>query len=194
MRLELINTIISLMGIVIGTFVAYHVYNLSKQQTFRERFARREKIQKQVEDLLYKIRNGINSKVELINIAKYDDYYPLNNEKNRHGYTYLGAELKGYHFAGVEFFSEIITAYKIEDGKFSKKQTGNQKAVNVFVAGVIPYEWIESVDLRGDDTSYRPQFYTHFKGKDKYPYKTLRYYIKKACGTDDFIEVGVSIS
>jgi hypothetical protein len=191
MCLELINTIISALGIILGVFVAYHVYALSKQQTFRERFARREAIQKQVEELLYKIRNGNTSKVELINVAKYDKHYPLNNEKSHRGYTYLGAELKGYHFAGVEFFCEIISAYKKEDGKFSKKQIGNQGATNVFVTGVVPYEWIESVDLRGDDTSYRPQFYTHFKGKDNYPYKTIRHYTKKEDGSDGFIEVSL---
>lgn len=189
MSIELANIIISIVGIGLGTFVAYHVYSLSKQQSFRERFTRRESIQKQVEELLYKIRNGINSKVELINVAKYDTHYPANNEKNRHGYTYLGAELKGYHFAGVEFFCEVIEAYKIESNNFSKKRiSADQTSTNILMAGVIPYEWIESVDLRGDDTSYRPQFYTHFKGKQKAPYKTFRYYLRDS---DIFTEVNL---
>lgn len=192
LTLEKINTLISVAGICIGVFVAYHVQSLSRQQTFRERFARREAIQKQIEDLLYKIRNGINSKVELLNVAKYDTHYPANNEKNRHGYTYIGAELKGYHFAGVEFFCGNISAYQLDDNRFSRKQsTPNQESKTILGTGVVPYDWIESVDIRGDDTSYRPQFYVHFKGKDKYPYKTTYYYVKDPAGLDGLREVSL---
>lgn len=190
MCIELINTFISIVGIGLGTFVAYHVYSLSKQQTFRERFTRRESIQKQLDEQIYKIRNGISSKVEIINIAKYDTHYPADNTENHHGYTYLGAELKSYHFAGVEFFCEIISAYKINDTTYSKKPTGDEAtSTNIFMTGVIPYEWIESVDLRGDDTSYRPQFYTHYLGLKKSPYKNFRYYVKHPDKTNDFLEI-----
>lgn len=101
MSLELTNTLLSVFGIIIGVFVAYHVHSLSRQQTFGERFTRRESIQKQVEELIYKIRNGISSKVELLNIAKYDTHYPANNDENRHGYTYLGTNLRGIILQGV---------------------------------------------------------------------------------------------
>ena len=191
MCLELINTILSVLGIVLGTFVAYHVYSLSQQKTFGERFARRESIQKQVEDLLYKTRNGTSSKVVLINIAKYDTHYPSKNDRNKHGYTYLSAELKSYYFGGVEFFCEVITGYMLKGDNFSKKATTvGQEPVNIFVSGVIPYEWVESIDLRGDDTSYRPQFYVHFKGKNKSPYKNFYYYIKDAAGFTELKLVG----
>ncbi len=190
MSIEIINTIISVVGIIIGTFVAYHVYSLSKQQSFRERFTRREAIQKIVDELVYKVRNGISSKVELINIKKYDSHYPTINTENRHGYTYLGAEIKGYHFAGVEFFCEVISAYRTGETSFSKKPSGSNKtSSNILMAGVVPFEWIESIDQRGDDTSYRPQFYTYFKGKGKSPYRSFRYYIKDPEQKNDFIEV-----
>lgn len=190
MSIEIINTIISVVGILLGTIVAYHVQNLSKQLSFRERFTRREAIQKIVDELVCKVRNGINSKVEIINIKKYDTHYPASNTQNRHGYTYLGAEIKGYHFAGVEFFCEVISAYRTSDSTFSKKPSDNINiSSNILVAGVIPFEWIESIDKRGDDTSYRPQFYTYFNGKDKSPYKSFRYYIKHPEQQNDFTEV-----
>ena len=47
---------------------------------------------------------------------------------------------------------------------------------NALEAGVIPYEWIEYVDARGDEFSYRPQFFTQFNGADKSPYKYSTYY------------------
>ncbi len=49
---------------------------------------------------------------------------------------------------------------------------------NTLEAGVIPYEWIEYVDGRGDEFSYRPQFFTRFEGVDKSPYRYLAYYIE----------------
>ncbi len=49
---------------------------------------------------------------------------------------------------------------------------------NVFEAGIIPYEWIEYVDPRGDEFSYRPQFFTRFNGEDKSPYSYLVYYVE----------------
>ena len=190
MSIETINIIISVAGIGLGTFVAYHVYSLSQQQTFKDRFSRREAIQKIIDELLYKVRNGISSKIELINIKKYDSHYPTSNTKNKHGYTYLGAEIKGYHFAGVEFFCEVISAYPKDDTSFTRKPSSDKSTTsNIFMAGVIPYEWIESIDQRGDDTSYRPQFYTYFRGKDKSPYKSFMYYINDPEQANSYREV-----
>jgi len=186
MLIDWISIGIGVIGIFVGVFVAYHVHRLSKQKTFAERFQRRESIQKKVEDLLYKIRNGGNSKVELINVSKYDKHYPHNNKQSRKGYTYIGAELKGYHYGGVEFFCEVIEGYSLKNDHFSsQKLSPEHKQVNLFAAGTIPYEWIESIDVNGDDTTNRPQFYTHFSGIKKYPYKQLRYYVK-----DDSIHSG----
>ena len=188
MSLEQINTIIGAFAIFIGGFIAYHVYFLSRRLSFGERFHKRQPIQKLIEDLLYKIRNGANSKVELINIKKYDSHYPHDNTKNRHGYTYIGAELKAYHFAGVEFFCKNIGGYRINDGHFSSKPVEGQKSEVIFMTGVIPYEWIQSIDLRGDDTSNRPQIYLYFRGYDKSPYKKFYYYIKDS-GNSGFTEI-----
>jgi len=181
---------ISAVGIFVGVFVAYHVHKLSKQKSFAERFQRRESIQKKVEGMLYKIRNAGNNKVELINVAKYDKDYPHNNKEGRKGYTYMGAELKGYHFSGVEFICEIIEGYLLQDGQFgSKKLSPEHEKRNLIVAGTIPYEWIESIDENGDDTTTRPQFYVHFLGIKKYPYAKLRYYLKDDSTHDGFKEV-----
>lgn len=187
---ELIDTIINLLGIIIGVIVALYVHKLSQQQKFNERFAKRQLIQKQIDDLLYRIRNGGSSKVELINLAKYDTHYPTINNKTRHGCTYLGAELKNYYYLGVEFFCGIITAYELSENKYSRKQLSkDQKEINLHMTGIVPYEWIESIDLRGDDTTTRPQFYSHFNGKKKSPYSSISYYRNVPESLVGFIEV-----
>ncbi len=173
-----LQNVVGIIGIVVGGFIAYHVYFLSKRLDLKDRLTHRDNVRKRVEPILAEIRKGINSKVELINVRKYLKYYPETNERNRHGYTYLGAELKALKFDGVEFFCAVREVYKDSEGKLSL-QGGNglvQENYNVLEAGVIPYEWIEYVDVRGDEYSYRPQFFTQFNGKEKFPYKYLVYY------------------
>ncbi|MBD3272835.1 hypothetical protein GF385_00590 [Candidatus Dependentiae bacterium] len=174
----LLENIIGIVGILVGGFIAYHVYFLSKKINLKDRLNHKENISKKVETILDKIRSGGNSKVELINIKKYVKNYPHNNEENRYGYTYLGAELKSLRFDGVEFFCEVKEVCKKEDNNLALKESKNSKRekYNVFVAGLIPYEWIEYVDIQGDEFSYRPQFFSNFKGKEKSPYKYLTYY------------------
>ncbi len=62
------------------------------------------------------------------------------------------------------------------------------KNIKVFEVGVVPYEWIDYVDLRGDEHGYKPLFFCRFKGKRYwkmspkrllpfgYPYKEILYY------------------
>jgi hypothetical protein len=102
------------------------------------------------------------------------------NDRDRHGSAYLGAELKALRFDGVEFFCEVVALYQESGGALTLKESpsATRLAANAFVVGVVPYEWIEFVEAQGDEFSYRPQFFTQFKGPEKSPYKYLRYYRK----------------
>jgi hypothetical protein len=175
----ILDNLIGIISIVVGSFIAYHVYFLSKKFDLKDKLSHKDAIRKIVEPILQKISSGRNSKCELVNVKKYLSYYPHNNEENRHGYTYFGGELKALRFDGVEFFSTVKELYKTPNQDFSLKKEGNEKLdFNVFEVGVIPYEWIEYVDPRGDEFSYRPQFFAQFKGLHKTPYKYLNYYIE----------------
>lgn len=118
--------------------------------------------------------------MELINVKKYFGHYPNTNEQNKDGYTYLGAELKGLRFDGIEFFCAIREVYKNLEGELFL-QGGNgmvQQKQNIFEVGIVPYEWIEYVDAQGDEFSYKPQFFTKFNGAENSPYEYLVYYIE----------------
>ncbi len=176
----LLQNIVGITGIVVGSFIAYHVYFLSKKLDLKDRLTHRDNIRKQVEPILARINTGISSKVELVNVQKYLSHYPETNECNRDGYTYLGAELKALKFDGVEFFCSVRELYKDSKGNLSL-QAGEgliQENYNAFEVGLIPYEWIEHIDTQGDEYSYRPQFFTKFNGIEKFPYKYLSYYKK----------------
>jgi len=173
-----LQNIVGIIGIVVGGFIAYHVYFLSKKLEVKDRLTHKDEIRKRVEPILEQVRKGISRKSEIVNVRKYFSHYPKTNERDRHGYTYLGAELKALRFDGIEFFCGIREIYKNYEGKLTieKIKGAVKENYNVFEVGVIPYEWIEYVDVGGDEFSYRPQFFTQFNGKNKYPYKYLVYY------------------
>lgn len=175
----LLDNIIGILGIIVGGFVGYHVYFLSKKLEAKDKLTHKDAIRKNVEPLLRRIRyDGISSKIELVNIKKYFSHYPKTNKLNKDGYTYLGAELKALRFDGIEFFCAVREVYKNSNGILSlkKEKDSVQQDYNVFEVGVIPYDWIEYVDVGGDEFSYRPQFFTKFNGIKKFPYKYLVYY------------------
>lgn len=176
----LLDNVIGIIGIIVGGFIAYHVYFLSQRLNLKDKLMHKDDVRKRIEPLLTRISKGGGSKSELINVKKYLKHYPHNNDLNKDGYTYLGAELKALQFDGVEFFCGVRELYRKPDGSYTlKKEDGAvRESENTLEAGLIPYEWIEYVDGRGDEFSYRPQFFTQFNGTDKSPYKYLTYYVK----------------
>ena len=171
---------VGLLGIGVGGFIGYHVYYLSKRIDLRGKLEHKSYVSQQVEPLLAAMARGNARKIELVNARRYPKHYLGQNEQNRHGYAYLGAELKALRFDGVEFFCEIVGLYQEHDGHLTltESPSATRLTSSAFVVGVVPYEWIEFVEPRGDEFSYRPQFFTQFKGLEKSPYKYLRYYKK----------------
>lgn len=180
MTYGLLNNAIGIIGIVVGGFIAYNVYFLSQRLNLKDRLSHKDGIIKRVEPLLQAINKGRSNAVELINVKRYLKDYPQNNELNRHGYTYTKGELKALRFDGAELFCGVRELYKRPDGSFTLKAEDGaiRENHNTLEAGVIPYEWIEYVDIRGDEFSYRPQFFVRYKGLEKSPYKYLSYYVQ----------------
>jgi hypothetical protein len=171
--------LIEIIGILLGLFIAYHVHYLSKRTTLRDRLSHRDAIRAAVAPLLSRVRHG-TSKVELVNAKNYLSHYP-DNAKTPAGYTFLGAEFKSLRFDGVEFFCAVKESYRTPTGDRSLSNVhGSTPEENVLEVGVIPYEWMEYVDIGGDGFSGRSQFFTHFKGQDKSPYKYHTYYVRRS--------------
>ena len=76
--------------------------------------------------------------------------------------------MKTARFDGIEFFCGIKEVFKTPDSNLTfNNQNGEttHEKIKVFEVGLIPYEWIEYVDLRGDEHGFIPLFFCHFKGK-----------------------------
>jgi hypothetical protein len=174
----LASNIVGIIGIGVSGVIAYHVYFLSKRLGLRDRLKHKSQIVAMVEPLLHEMAKGRRRRVELINAKIYPKGYLGENKETRHGYPYLGAELKASRFDGLEFFCEVVAVYRKPSGEVTIKASPDAERLekNAFAVGVVPYEWIEFVDAQGDEFSYRPQFFTYFKGKAKSPYRYIRYY------------------
>lgn len=181
-----------IVGILISIFIAYHISFLSSRISNRNRLEHKEKIKETVETLLAKIhREGLRSKVYLVNINRYFKDYPGNQEKLSSGYSHIRGEVKATRYNGVEFFSSgPEQAYFSAKGTLTLRKQENEKAFLVYPVGLVPYEWIEYVDPSGDEYGWVPLFHCKFKGRIYwrnwwrklipfgYPYKEIIYYKK----------------
>ncbi|MFA5446433.1 MAG: hypothetical protein WCX24_00670 [Candidatus Paceibacterota bacterium] len=192
---------------VISTFVqvviALLIFFLTKQLSSRARLERRERI-KQIVDKL-----KLGQEVYLVNVKRYFQDYPSNNEKIVSGFSHIKAEIKTSRFNGIEFFCGIKELYRKADGilTFNENSKGTaREIIKVFEVGIIPYEWIEYVDLQGDEHGFVPLFFCHFKGgrywKNSlkrflpfgYPYKEIVYYRESSVYREGNDPVGMKFS
>ncbi len=185
----LMSHALDIFGILLGSFIAYHIFFLSKKLSNQARLTHKDSIKEKAHDLLAKIvRNGIRRNVYLLNINRYFKDYPSNEEKLGSGYSYIKGEIKSTRYNGIEFFCEMPKqAYYTKGGEVTLKET-DQEAFLIYPVGLIPYEWIDYIDLEGDEYEGTPLFYCKFKGRIYwkswwrqlipfgYPYKTLLYY------------------
>lgn len=149
----------------------------------------KEQIKQKTDELLSDIhRRKLDGDAYLVNINRYFRDYPSNQEKRFTGYSRIKAEIKATRFDGVEFFAAMpVGIYRKPSGQLSFSSQGNELLFTAFPVGVVPYEWIEHIDLEGDEYAYLPLFYCHFKARTNwklwkrllffgYPYRRLDYY------------------
>lgn len=176
-----LENVIGILGILVGGFIGYHVYFLSRKINLSDRLTKKENIRKEVIPILSRIAPGETKDIEIVNVKKYLKYYPFSNKLTRHGYTYLRAEIKDLVFNGLEVFCGVEELYKNNNDEFSlKEKVGFKKENNnALKVGLIPFEWIDFIDSSGDEFSNKPQFFIKFKGKKNLPYKYYSFYINK---------------
>lgn len=178
-----------ILSLVLQSFIAYHVFYLSKRLTNKAKLKHKENIKNKADKIIYEIHTKkLRSKVYLVNIDRYFKDYPANKEKKFSGYSHIEAEIKSTRFDGIEFFAEMPREiYRRSDGKLSFKNKNYKDEGIVFPVGLVPYEWIEYIDEDGDEYAYLPLIYCHYRGRIYwkfikkflffgYPYKRLSYY------------------
>ncbi len=175
--------------LMVQIFIAYHVFFLTRKLSNRARLEHKEKISQHVEAMLAEIHNKqLEGKVNILNVSRYFKDYPSGRETFR-GYSGISGYMKSLRFDGIEFLlGEIREVYQRADGELSFKGQKEAMVFNVYAVGIVPYEWIEHIDARGDEYGYLPLFFVHFRGRRYwkkswkrflpfgYPYRRIVYY------------------
>src|SRR3989344_4031137 len=140
-------------GLIVQGFIAYHIFALTKRLSNKAKLEHKYSIKQQADEHLQRIHSKkLNSEVYLVNMDRYFKDYPSNEEKRFAGYSHIRAEIKGTRFDGIEFFEgPPVDVYKNKDGKLRLKGTPKEKVLKAFPVGLVPYEWIEHIDIRGDE-------------------------------------------
>ena len=172
-------------GLILQVVIAYHVFYLSKRLSDKAKLEHKDKIKQKSEEL----KPG--REIYLVNIKRYFKDYPSNQEKLFSGYSHIKAEMKATRFDGIELFCGIKEVYRKSDGVLtlnSEQENLTQEKFKVFEVGIIPYEWIKYIDLRGDEHGFVPLFFCYFHGRRYwkmslerflpfgYPFKEIVYY------------------
>lgn len=170
--MEILSIIIGIIGVVISSIIAYHIYYLLKRMTFKDKWQHRKNIESKVRQLQSEIwYENRRNRVYLVDINTYG-YYPGSSPNGR--LSHLVGGMKGCYLGGViiERNQQIL---------FNDENENIQKAVKF---GIIPYDWIIDIDMDGDSANSSPLIYCYFKNnkgqKDeaiKYtPFKSYEYY------------------
>jgi hypothetical protein len=192
------DNILGVVGILISSFIAYHIFSLSKRISNRERLEHKEQIKEKADGLIAKIiREKLRRKVYLVNINRYFKDYPSNEEKLLSGYSHIRAEIKATRFNGIEFFAGMpVQIYQKQNGRLSLKGYDEEKVFIAFPVGLVPYEWIEYIDPDGDEYDYSPLVYCKFNSRIYwkpwrrflslgYPHEKIYYYKKSNVYNED---------
>lgn len=179
--------------LVAGILVPFAIYWLSRKKTDRQLLQHRESIQRKLDEFAGHIRNDrYASEVRLIDTKQYRKHYPT-GAPGKTKVVDLRAEFKTCYSDGVEFFSDMPQgAVESENGKI-KLVRGTEHEFVVSPVGKVPYEWVDFVELEGDEYHNFPLIYCRFKGKGKLkgtPYNELKYYFREE-GSDYLQEVEV---
>lgn len=168
--MEITNLIVAIISIFISGFISYHVLKLSKSLSFSDKRKFEKAIKNYVDELNSEIhyKKRRNAKTIIIDVDMYDKYYPENwNKFGRH--SHFAGEIKGYGFKGVEIIVALVGVKKLNGRDYEiDNESHTDKAVKV---GIIPYEWIEYMDLNGDAFNTSPLIYCKFRNKSKWQFK-----------------------
>ncbi len=190
-------------GLLIQIVIAYHVYFLSNRLTNKAKLRHKRDILNKCQSLLSTINTQEQAvEVHLVNSRRYYKDYP-SNDLTLFGYSHIKAELKSARFDGLEFFASLPeNIYRRKDGKLTTHKGNNQPHCEAFPVGLVPYDWIDHINIYGDEYGFVPQIFCSFKGSiywknnlfnkilKGYPYSKIMYYIESDVfhsGNDPFI-------
>lgn len=155
--------------------VTIAIFFLGRRLSFRQQRERVRELEAKAWEVLGPIRTqGLNSKIIVMNVARYKRGYDGNNQMTWRGCAYSGPELIEIVHGGVEVVIRGTESYYDASGRRTLTQT-NKPAPTVIESGHIPWKWIEDIALEGDEFDGSPIFFVRHRAPGRGPYDYITY-------------------
>jgi len=177
------SLVVSILTFLLGTVVSVVLYRLGRRLDFRSRMRRAEELRGRVGDVFAKQRGEL-PEVLIVNAKRYEKDYDGGNNANRYGFIMTKGEMLGARHNGVEFITRerdsVLETWIDRRGRRTLRQPRNEaqgwtRASNVMKVGLVPWEYIEHINLAGDDYHAGVIFYVKYKGPGKSPYRSYTF-------------------
>lgn len=169
----------SILTFAMGTAVSIVLYRLGRTLDFRSRMRRADELASTLNTLFAEVQTELHD-VIVINAKRYERDYDGGNDANRHGYVMTKGELLGPRHNGVELICRVVETWTDRAGKRTARKPRRlvgawTKSENVYEVGLVPWEYIEHINLHGDEYRNEVLIYAQFRGPGKSPYRSYRY-------------------
>lgn len=168
---------VSIATLFVGSVVSVVLYALGRRLDLRSRLRRWDDLRATINSLLIERRNELHD-VILVNSMRYEKDYDGGNNTNRHGSIMSKGELLGPRHNGVELICGVRDTWVTANGARVLGNSGAKgltRAVNVYVVGFVPFEYVEHINLYGDEYRSEVIFYVRYGGPGKSPYSSYSY-------------------
>jgi hypothetical protein len=168
--LDLVGVAIALASLV----VTVAIFELGRRLSFAQVRARVESLEKKAWEVMTPIRTeGLNSKIIVMNVERYQRGYDGSNEVTWRGLAYEGHEIIEIVHGGVEVLTgRGVIFWRDSTGRPTRKRNKGPEGEALEV-GHIPWEWIQDIRPRGDEFDGSPIFFVQFRGPGRVPFNYM---------------------
>lgn len=155
--------------------VTVAIFLLGRRLSFRQQRERVRELEAKAWEVLGPIRTkGLNSKIIVMNVARYKRGYDGSNKMTWRGYAFTGPEILEIGHGGIEVIAGGIESYFDADKRRTLTETSNP-APSVIESGHISWGWIEDIAPNGDEFDGSAIFFVRHCAPGRQPYDYVTY-------------------
>ena len=168
--------LISLISNILFKDVRHWVWNRFGRTDPSELVKIRQKWKEEIQSHLHSMGDDLGYVDTIIRDIKRVDNYPNADDRKKGISPWFRVGILGIYHRGLQVVLRIEgLKYEEDEGgwRYCDYQAGEEKDINAYLVGRIPFERIVSIDWEGDEYYNYPHVYCHFTSKSKEPYEEL---------------------
>lgn len=151
------------------------IFRLGRRLSFRQQRERAHELRVETGKIVGPMhREGLNTKVIVMNVDRYRRDYDGSNDLTWRGWAYHGYDLVEVVHGGIEVSEKVVDTFTDATGRRSLKPS-NRPAGKALACGHIPWEWIEHIEPDGDEFDGAPILFVAHHAPGRRPFNFVRY-------------------